>query len=108
MSTNEMIPISQNVLQVQGVLDFFAILLGVIAIYSLIRLNKKLGGKLSSAVKFFNLGMTANVLAIVWSTFFGHMYNVTGQTFDIHHFLMTVGMILFIISTRKLSGLVAS
>ncbi len=108
MSANEMIPIASGALQVQGLLDLVAVFVGVIAIYSLIRLNKKLGGKLSSAVNFFNLGMAANVLAIFWSTFWSHMYTIAGVTFDIHHLLMSVGMILFIISTRKLSGLVTS
>ena len=65
MSANEMVPVASSVFQVQGILDLVAILLGVVAIYSLIRLNKKLGGKLSAAINFFNLGMAANVLAIL-------------------------------------------
>lgn len=95
-----------NIFHVQSILDFIAVLIGVITIYSLIRLNKRLGGKLSSAIRFFNFGMAANVLAIVWSTFWEHEYMLAGVTFDIHHLFMTVGMILFIISTRKFFGLV--
>ncbi len=108
MSANEMVPVASRALSVQGVLDFIAILVGIIAIYSLIRLNQKLGGKLSVAIRFFNLGMAANVLAIFWSTFWGHEYTLAGVTFDVHHLFMTLGMIFFIISTRKLSGLVSS
>jgi hypothetical protein len=107
-STHEMLPMVSGVLQVQGVLDLIAILVGVVAIYSLLRLNKKLGGKLSSAIRFFNLGMASNVLAIIWSTFLGHIYTIGGISFDIHHVLMSVGMIFFILSTRKLSGLVVN
>lgn len=103
-----MVPIASNTLPIQSILDLIAIIIGVIAIYSLIRLNQKLGGKLSLVVKFFNLGMAANVLAIIWSTFFGHIYTVAGVSFDIHHLLMSVGMIFFILSTRKLLGLVAN
>ncbi|OGI95372.1 hypothetical protein A2917_02285 [Candidatus Nomurabacteria bacterium RIFCSPLOWO2_01_FULL_42_17] len=107
-TTHEMVPVASGVLQFQTVLDTIAILVGIVAIYSLLRLNKSLGGKLSSAIRFFNLGMAANVVAIIWSTFYGHMYIVAGATLDIHHLLMSVGMIFFVISTRKLSGLVAN
>ena len=97
-----------SVFSIQSILDLIAVVIGIIAIYSLIRLNKKLGGKLSSAIRFFNLGMAANVLAIIWSTFWGHTYTIAGATFDLHHLLMSLGMILFIISARKLSGLVSN
>lgn len=106
MSTNEMVPVVSSVSQIQSVLDLAAIIIGVVSIYSLVRLNKKLGGKLSGAIKFFNLGMTANVLAIISSVLWVHEYTLSGVTFDLHHVLMSIGMIFFILSTRKLSGLV--
>ncbi len=108
MSAEEMAPTVGYVIGVQGVVDFIAIMVGIIAIYSLIRLNEKLGGKLSGAIRFFNLGMAANVLAILWSAFLGHMFIIAGMEVDAHHFLMSIGMIFFILSTRKLSGLVQS
>lgn len=101
-----MVPVTSYVLQFQNVLDFIAILVGVIAIYYLTRLNQKLGGKLSGAIMYFNLGMAANVLAISWSIFWGHIYTIAGAGLDMHHVLMSIGMIFFILSTRKLSGLV--
>ncbi|OGI68675.1 hypothetical protein A3A05_03245 [Candidatus Nomurabacteria bacterium RIFCSPLOWO2_01_FULL_41_12] len=106
MTTNEIAPVASSTLQFQNILDFIAVLAGIIAIYYLIHLNKKLGGKLSAAIRFFNLGMVANVLAIAWSTFWGHLYVVAGASLDIHHLLMSLGMIFFILSIHKLSGLV--
>ncbi|MEK7499396.1 MAG: hypothetical protein AAB649_02205 [Patescibacteria group bacterium] len=106
--THEAVTALPAVLNVQSLLDFIAVLFGVVAIYSLIRLNRKLGGKLSAAIRFFNFGMAANVLAVVWSTFWGHLYMIAGVSFDFHHLLMSVGMIFFILSTNKLSGLVVN
>lgn len=115
MSTDEIVPlrdgvshILENAFLAQTALDLTVIIIGFIAVYSLIRLNKKLGGKLSSAIRLFNIGMFINISAILWSTFWGHVYTVAGMSFDIHHLLMSVGMIFFIISTHKFSGLVAS
>lgn len=106
MPINEMIPITSGSVPVQSILDFIAVLAGVVAIYYLFRLNKRLGGKLSGAIRFFNLGVASNVLAIAWSTFLGHLYIVAGISLDIHHLLMSVGMIFFIFSTHKLSELI--
>lgn len=108
MSAEEMAPTVGYAIGIQDIVDLIAILVGTIAIYYLIRLNRKLGGKLSGAIRFFNLGMAANVLAILWSAFLGHVYIVGGMEIDAHHFLMSIGMIFFILSTRKLSGLVQS
>ena len=108
MTTDELAPTVGYVIGVQGVVDLIAIVVGTVAIYYLIRLNRKLGGKLSGGIRFFNFGMAANVLAILWSAFIGHIYVIFGTEIDIHHFLMSIGMIFFILSTRKLSGLVQS
>ena len=111
MMSNEMVPMTSattNLFQVQTMIDLIAVVIGVFAIYYIIRLNRKLGGKLSMAVRFFNLGIASNVTALVWSTFWGHMYTVAGINFDVHHVFMDIGMIFFIISTHKLSGLIQS
>ncbi len=104
MSSNEIVmgP-STNIFQ--GSLDAFAVAIGLVAIYLLIKLNRKLGGKLSGALRLFNLGMAANVVAITWSSFSGHVYVVGGIPIDIHHFFMTLGMIFFIIATNRFSSL---
>ena len=107
MSSEEVIFVADNTIQIQILFDVVAALAGIIAIYHLVCLNRKLGGKLSDALRFFNLGVLANVLSIVWSTFSSHaIYTLGTITFDVHHVLMSLGMIFFIISTHKFSSLV--
>ena len=107
MSPGEVSAIA-NTNVIELIIDFGAIIIGFGAIYLLIRLNQTLGGKIKSALWFFVLGVLSNVVAILWSLFLDHMYNIGGTMFNIHQFFMTVGMIFFIISTHRFSSLIQS
>ncbi len=87
-------------------INIAAIVIGFLSMYLLIRLNRQLGGRIQTALWFFVLGVLANVAAILWSLFFEHTYIVANTTFDAHQLLMTIGMIFFILSTRKFSLLI--
>lgn len=102
-----MVLAASRTISAQVLFDVVAVLAGIVAIYHLVCLNRKLGGKLSGALKFFNFGVLANVLSIAWSTLWSHtIYTFGAITFDIHHVLMSLGMVFFIISTHKFSSLV--
>ena len=104
----EMAPLAANlsVNFVQLVIDIAAILIGFFAIYLLVKVNRKLGGKINTALQFFVWGVLSNIAAILWSLFFEHTYVVAGMAFDIHQLLMTLGMIFFILSTHRFSSLI--
>lgn len=87
-------------------IDILAAVIGLFAVLVVIRLNRRLGGKISKALTFFILGVFCNILAIVWSVFFGHVFLVGGMNFNLHQNLMSLGMIFFIVSTTKFSKLV--
>lgn len=107
MSSEEIVLATGNAISAQIFFDVIAVLAGIVAIYHLVCLNRKLGGKLSGALKFFNLGVLSNVLSIAWSTFSSHAIYIIGTvTFDIHHVFMSLGMVFFIISTHKFSSLI--
>ncbi len=98
--------VAGSVNYIQLIFDVVAIATGIITVFFLLQLNSKVGGKLNSALWFFIWGMVANISAIIWSIFFGHVYVLVGMEFDLHHFLMTVGMIFFIISTSRFFSIV--
>ena len=87
-------------------IDFLAVFIGLFAIVMVIKLNHKLGGRIHRALRYFILGVLSNVLAIVWSLSFGHLYTIGGFSLDMHQNLMTIGMVFFIISTVRFSKLV--
>lgn len=107
MSSEEIVLATSGTISAQIFFDVIAVLAGIVAIYHLVCLNRKLGGRLSGALKFFNLGVLSNVLSIAWSTFADHaVYTLGAVTFDIHHVFMSLGMVFFIVSTHKFSSLV--
>lgn len=91
---------------IQLIMDAVAIGTGLITVFFLLRLNLRIGGKINSALWFFIWGMMANTSAILWSTFFVHVYTFNGLEFDMHHFLMTLGMMFFIVSTSRFFSIV--
>lgn len=88
--------------------ESIAVIVGFIAVYLLLRLNTRLGGKINAALRFFILGVLSNVLAIVLSELGYHQYAFGTLTIDIHHVLMAIGMIFFVISTRRFSSLISN
>lgn len=90
----------------QFTIDILAAVVGLFAVLMVIRLNRKLGGKISQGLRFFIAGVFCNILAIVWSVFYGHILTFGGTNLDVHQNLMSLGMVLFIISTAKFAKLV--
>jgi len=88
------------------IVDVIAIAIGLIAIVGVTRLNRNLGGKMKSALQFFVLGILSNIVAMIWTSFYGHTYTIGMTTFDIHNFFMAVGMLFFILSTWRFSLLI--
>lgn len=88
------------------IVDVAAVIIGLAAIYFVLRLNKSLGGKIKSALRFYILGIFANVFAMIWTAFFGHTYTIGAVTFDIHNVFMAIGMVFFTVSTYRFSLLV--
>lgn len=86
--------------------DVVAVIIGLVAVISVVRLNQKLGGKIKSALWFFLLGVFINIFAMVWTAFFGHTYTLGTATFDVHDVFMAIGMVFFTLSTYRFSLLV--
>ncbi|OGZ63692.1 MAG: hypothetical protein A3A98_00125 [Candidatus Staskawiczbacteria bacterium RIFCSPLOWO2_01_FULL_40_39] len=92
--------------QVDLIVSSIAIFIGLVSIYLIIKLTKNLGGKIKSALQFFILGVSANILAMIWNILFGHTFTISIITVDAHNILMAIGMIFFIISTYRFSLLI--
>jgi hypothetical protein len=87
-------------------LDIVAVVIGLIAVISVVRLNQKLGGKIKSALWFFLFGVFTNMFAMLWTVFFGHTYSIGAVTFDVHDAFMAIGMVFFSLSAYRFSLMV--
>ena len=107
------------------IVDIIASIIGLVSIGLLLGLNRKIGGRISGALRWFVAGIVCMILAFIWSAIFGHgidMVNTANNmhmtmttisfgfqpTIDIHHLLMTIGMIFFILSAQRFSSLVSN
>jgi len=83
------------------VIDFIGIAIGLIAILTVNNLNKVLAGKLSGALKVFVGGIVCMIFAFVYTVIFTRLKLISAPPVDIHHLLMTFGMLFFIVSAKK-------
>lgn len=92
------------------IIDLIGIAIGVGAVVLGLNLKKTIGGRVGEGLTYFMWGVVWMVLAFVYTLFNARFNTVLkGQLnlggVDIHHALMTLGMIFFIVSARKFTRL---
>ena len=86
-------------------LDLFGIVVGIVSIWVIAGTKKTVGGKVGEALDLFMFGILAQILAFTWTLVFSRLKLIPAPSLDIHHLLMAVGMILFVLSTKKFASL---
>ena len=92
-----------NIFYVTLSIDIIGVLVGIISIVTIVNVKRQLGGVVGSGISIFVLGVLSMMLAFLWTIIFTRLKLFTPPAIDIHHALMTVGMILFVISATKFS-----
>lgn len=87
-------------------IDVIGIAVGLVSISMMFNLKKSLGGKIGGALNLVIWGVSANILAFGWTIVFTRLKLYPAPAIDVHHLLMTIGMILFVLAARKLSTLI--
>ena len=87
-------------------IDIIGVAVGFISVAKMLKLNRTLGGRIGNAVNLVVGGVALNVLAFLWTIIFIRLKLFTPPALDIHHLLMTIGMILFVFAARKFSVLI--
>lgn len=86
-------------------IDITGVIIGIVSISMMIGLKRSLGGRIGVAVNLVVGGVTFNIFAFVWTIVFTRLKLFPAPLLDVHHLLMTVGMILFVIAAKKFSSL---
>ena len=91
-------------------IDFAGIVIGIAALAMGLNLKKTLGGKVGSALNYFMWGVAWMILSFVYTLFNARFDTaLKGQLIlfgaDVHHALMVVGMIFFILAAREFTRL---
>ncbi len=88
------------------VIDIVGISIGLFSIATIIRLGRALGGGgLGVALNLFVWGIVFMMTAFTWTIVFTRLKLFVAPPIDVHHLLMTSGMILFVLAARKFSSL---
>ena len=82
-------------------IDIVGILVGIVSIGVLLKTRSSLGGIVGGGIKPLIWGVLCMILAFLWTIIFTRLKLLPAPTIDIHHALMTAGMILFVISARS-------
>ena len=90
------------------IIDFVGVIIGFISIAKMLKLNSTLGGRIGGSINLVVGGVMLNVLAFLWTIVFTRLKLLQAPLLDVHHLLMTVGMILFVLAAKKFSSLIQS
>ena len=84
-----------------AVVDIVGIVVGLVSVGMIVNVLKEVGGVMGKALVLFVIGMVFQVLALIWTLVFSRL-DISEPFFDIHHLLMTTGLIFFVVSSIKL------
>jgi len=87
-------------------IDIVSILIGLVSIFTILAKKKSIGGKVGSALGLFIWGIVFMVAAFSYTIVFSRLklLAVPGRV-DVHHLLMAIGMVLFVVAARKFASL---
>lgn len=87
------------------IIDIIGVGIGVICLWVIISTSSKVGGQVGSAFNWVLLGILFQMAAIVYTIIFTRLKLFPALALDIHHGLMVIGLILFVVAAKKFSDL---
>ena len=88
------------------VIDFFGVAVGAISVVIVYSALRNIGGAFGQTFKLILFGITFQVIAIIYTLIFARfkLYAIPGGI-DIHHLLMIIGLVIFVLAARNLTKL---
>lgn len=87
------------------IVDVLGVLIGIISVFLIYATARKIGGRVQQGLLYMVWGLVAMVVSFASSLYFVFKNVMDMNSMAIHSSIMVVGVILFIISARKFSGL---
>jgi len=87
------------------IVDALGVIIGIVSVILIYSTARKIGGRVQQGLLYMVWGLVAMVLSFGSSLYFIFKGVMDMNSMAIHSFIMVIGMILFIISARKFSGL---
>jgi hypothetical protein len=87
------------------IFDIIGILIGLVSIFVVSGLKSKIGGSMGKAFNLFIAGILSMMLAFLYTIVFSRLKLLTAPHIDVHHLIMTVGLIFFMLAAMKFANL---
>lgn len=84
-------------------IDFIGVAAGLVCLWVIASASSKVGGQVGSAFNLVLGGILFQMAAIIYTIIFTRLKLFPAPPVDIHHALMVIGLILFVISAKKFS-----
>lgn len=86
-------------------IDFVGVLAGVISVLVIFNTFKVIGGQVRSTFSLVLLGIIFQMLAIIYTIIFTRLKLFPAPSVDVHHALMVVGLVFFVLAARQFAKL---
>lgn len=87
------------------IIDLVGIVAGLFSLVIIVNTSSKVGGQVGAAFNLVLWGILFQLSAIIYTVIFTRLKLLPAPPVDIHHALMTVGLVLFVIAAKKFSDL---
>lgn len=84
-------------------IDMIGVLAGVVSIAVIFNASKIIGGQVGSAFSLVLFGILFQMSAVIYTIIFTRLKLFPAPSIDIHHALMVIGLIFFVIAAKKFS-----
>lgn len=86
-------------------IDFIGVVAGLFSLGVIFIASSKVGGQVGSAFNLILWGILFQLSAIIYTIIFTRLKLLPALPVDIHHALMTIGLLLFVIAAKRFSDL---
>jgi len=87
------------------VIDIIGVTAGLLSVGVILSASKKIGGQVGSTFGLVLAGIFFQMAAIIYTIVFTRLKLFPAPAVDVHHALMTIGLILFVWAAKKFSEL---
>lgn len=87
------------------IIDIVGVLAGVISIGVILSSSRTVGGQVGSAFNLVLIGILFQMSAVIYTIVFTRLKLFPAPVVDIHHGLMVIGLVFFVMAARQFAKL---
>lgn len=86
-------------------IDIIGVATAILSLIIIINASRKIGGQIGSSFNLILWGILLQMSAIIYTIIFTRLKILPAPPIDIHHGLMVIGLVFFVVAAKKFSDL---